>query len=98
MPPNSLSICPAAVATALLSVTSSIILRISGIACPAPVAAAMMLDSVSSRDDLAAMAIFEAPARAKDTAVALPIPLEAPVMKMLRPFCVGEAIKGYESS
>lgn len=43
------------------------------------------------------MAIWDAPARAKETAVARPIPLEAPVMKTLRFVWVADAIREYVS-
>ena len=74
-----------ALATLAWSVISILICRTLGKLFPTAAAAFTMALSVWVESDLAPMAIRDAPARAYDTAMARPIPFEAPQMKTCLP-------------
>lgn len=85
-PSKALEICWAADSTLSRLVTSRWRARILGSGWPACLAASLVSLMTVVREDLGPRAIPEAPAWAKLMAAALPIPLEAPVMKIY-PFC-----------
>lgn len=96
--PNSDSIPLAAASTLFWSVTSRLRASTLGSERFADFAAALISPIKESRLDRAPIAMYDAPDAAKESAVARPIPFEAPVMKTARPvrFCLVGSMNGYD--